>query len=65
MATNLAHNLFNSIFFNANDRIPIQISLSYVSMSLIDNNSAFIEVMAWRQTGSLIWNNVNLIHENE
>ena len=39
------------MFLNENDRIPIQISLKYVSMSPIDNKSALVQVMAWRRTG--------------
>ena len=31
--------------------ILIQISMKFVSRSLIDNMSALVQVMAWRQTG--------------
>ena len=30
------------------NRIPIQISLNFVPMSPLDNNSALVQVMAWR-----------------
>ena len=36
MADILADDIFNCIFFNENDRIPIQISLKYVPTSPID-----------------------------
>ena len=51
MADILADDIFNCIFLNENDRIPIQISLKYVPMSPIDNMSALVQVMAWRRTG--------------
>ena len=51
MAANLADNIFKCIFLNENDRIPIQISLKFVSRSLIDNKPALVQVMAWRRTG--------------
>ena len=51
MAAILADNIFNSIFLNENDRIPIQISLKYVPRSPIDNKPALIKVMAWCRTG--------------
>ena len=51
MADILAEGNFKCIFFNENDRISIRISLKLVPMSLIDNKSALVQVMAWRQTG--------------
>ena len=42
---------FQLSFFNENDKIPIPISLKYVSRSPIDNKSALVQVMAWRRTG--------------
>ena len=51
MAEILADDIFNCIFLNENDRIPIQISLRYVPRSPIDNKSALVQVMAWRRTG--------------
>ena len=32
-------------------KIPIQISLKFVSRSPIDNKPALVQVMAWRRTG--------------
>ena len=51
MAAILADDNFECIFLNENDRIPIQISLKFVPRSLIDNKSALVQVMAWRQRG--------------
>ena len=39
MAVNLADDIFNCIFLNENDRIPIQISLKYVTRIPIDNKT--------------------------
>ena len=51
MATILTDDIFNCIFLNENDRIPLQISLKYVPMSIIDHKPAMVQVMAWRRTG--------------
>ena len=51
MAAILADDNFKCIFLNENDRIPIQISLKFVPRSPIDNKSALVQVVAWRQTG--------------
>ena len=51
MAAILADGKFKSIFLNENDRIPIRISLKFVSSSPIDNKPALVQVMAWRRTG--------------
>ena len=51
MAAILADGNFKCIFFNENDRIPIHISLKFVHRSPIDNESALVQVMAWRRTG--------------
>ena len=51
MAAILADDIFNCIFLNENDRIPIQISLKCVPRSPIDNESALVQVMVWRRTG--------------
>ena len=51
MAAILAHNICEWIFLNENGGIVIQISLKFVPKSPIDNKSAFVQVMAWRQTG--------------
>ena len=44
MAAILADDIFNCIFWNENDRIPIQISLKCVPRSTIDNESALVEL---------------------
>ena len=51
MAAILADNILKGIFFNENDRIPIQILLKFVPRSPIDNKPALFQVMAWRQRG--------------
>ena len=51
MAAILADDIFNCIFLNENDRIPIRISLKYVPRSPIDNKLALVQVMAMRRTG--------------
>ena len=48
----LADDIFNSILWNENDRIPIHISLKYVPRSPIDNEPALVQVMAWRLLGA-------------
>ena len=45
--------IFNCIFLNENDGIPIQISLKYVPRSPIDNKPALVQVMAWRRIGDM------------
>ena len=50
MAAISADDNFKCIFLNENDRIPIRISLKFVSRSPIDNTPALVQVMAWRQT---------------
>ena len=47
----LADNIFKRIFVNENIGTSIQISLKFVPKSLIDNMSALVQVMAWRQIG--------------
>ena len=51
MAAVPADDIFNRIFLNENDRIPIQIPLKYVPSSPIDNKPALVQVMAWHRTG--------------
>ena len=51
MATILSDNIFKRIFLNENIKISIQISLKFVPNGPIDNKSALVQVMAWRQTG--------------
>ena len=43
--------IFNNIYLNKDDRIPIQMSLIYVFTIQIDNNPVLVQVMAWRRTG--------------
>ena len=49
MAAILADDIFKCIFLNENDRIPIQISLTFVPRSHIDNKPALVQAMAWRR----------------
>ena len=51
MAVILADDIFNYIFLNEYDRIPIQISLKYVPRSPIGDKPALVQVMVWRRTG--------------
>ena len=51
MAAILADDIFKCIFLYENDKIQIQISLKLVPMCPIDNNSALVQVVAWRRTG--------------
>ena len=53
MAAMLADDIFKCIFFNENDRIPIQISLKFVPMSPIDNKPTLIQIMAWYRIGDV------------
>ena len=46
LAAILADYIFNCIFLNENDRIPIHILLKYVPRSPVDNKPALIQVMA-------------------
>ena len=43
--------MFRYIFVNEKFCISIQISLKFVPKGQIDNKSALVQVMAWRQTG--------------
>ena len=47
----LADSIFKLNFWIKNGRIPIKISLKFVSRSPTDNKPALVQVMAWRQTG--------------
>ena len=51
MAAILADGIFKSIFLNENDRISIQISLTFVPRSPINNKAALVQVMALCRTG--------------
>ena len=52
MAAILADDIFKCISMKAKFCILIQISLKFVSKGLIDNNNtALVQVMAWRRTG--------------
>ena len=50
MAAILADDIFNCIFVNENDRIPIQISLKDVPMSPFNNNPALVQVLTRRRS---------------
>ena len=60
MAAILADGNLRCIFSNANDRIPIWISLKSVSRSLIDYDPALIQVPDRRR--DTIWTNADTIH---
>ena len=51
MAAILAEDIFKCIFFNENNRIPIQISMRFVLGGPIDNKAALVKVMACHRTG--------------
>ena len=51
MAAILADDIFKRIFLNENVRILIKISLKFVPKGPIDNKSALVREMAWRQVG--------------
>ena len=51
MDTILADDIFKCIFFNENDRIPIQIALKLFHRIPIDDNPALVQVMAWCRIG--------------
>ena len=51
MAAILADNIFKRIFFNEKFCILIEISLKFVPKGPIDNNSALVQIMAWRWIG--------------
>ena len=51
MAANLTDDNFKCIFLNENDRILIQISSKFVSMSSVDNKPALVQIMVWRRIG--------------
>ena len=46
-----ADDIFMCIFFNENCCILIKFSLKYVRKGPIDNNTALVEIMAWRRSG--------------
>ena len=51
MVAILADDIFKCIFLNEDDKIPIQISLKLIPSNLVNNKPAWVQVMAWRQTG--------------
>ena len=51
MAAILADDIFNCIFLNESNRIPIKISLMFVPKGPINNIPALVQIMAWRRTG--------------
>ena len=48
MAATFSDDILKCIFMNEKLRILIQISLKFVPKGPIDNNSALVQVMAWR-----------------
>ena len=46
-----ADDTFNHIFLNENVRISIKISLKFVPKGPFNNNSALVQIMAWRRPG--------------
>ena len=53
MAAILSDDNFKCIFLYENERIPIRISLKFVSRSPVDNKPvALVQVMAWHRTGT-------------
>ena len=44
----MADDNLKCIFWNENDRIPIQISLKFFPRSPIDNKPSLVQVMAWQ-----------------
>ena len=46
-----ADDIFTCILFNENCCILIKFSLKYVHKAPIDNNTALVQIMAWRRSG--------------
>ena len=46
-----ADDIFKRIFLNENIRISIKISLKFVPKGSINNNTALVQIMAWRRSG--------------
>ena len=53
MGDTFTDGIFKRNFLNENVEILIQISLKFVPMGSNNNKSAFVKVMAWRQTGDM------------
>ena len=51
MDATVADDIFKCIFLNENNRTTIKMSVKFVPWSPIDNKPAYVQVMAWRQTG--------------
>ena len=60
MAAILADDVFNCIFFNENNIIPIPISLKYVPRSPTDNKPELVQVIVRRQ--AFTWTNDDPVH---
>ena len=54
MDTNMTDDNLQCIFLNENDKIPIRLSLKFVSRSPIDKKQVLAQVMAWRRTAFLL-----------
>ena len=62
MAAILADDIFKCIFFNENNRIPIQISLKFVPKSPVNNKAALVQVMALSMPQAITWTNDDPVH---
>ena len=54
---NFTDDVFKCNFLNENILILIKISLKLVPKGPINNIPAFVQIMAWRRTGAIIWTN--------
>ena len=50
--THFADDIFKCIFLTVNVFILVQLSLQFVSWNPVDNESAFVKVMAWCRIGT-------------
>ena len=53
----LADDTFKCIFLNENVKISIKISLKLVPKGPINDNTALVQIMAWRWSADIIWTN--------
>ena len=52
MAANLADDIFKCIFMNEKMCTVIRISVNFVPKGLIDNETALVQITAWRRIGA-------------
>ena len=62
MAAILADDIYNCIFLNGNDRIPIHISLKYVSRSPIRNKPALVNGLVPNRLPAITLTNNDPVH---